>query len=67
MSNIEVPVVQPLENNPKMIKEQPSRLTHVLSSKTMSKSPIKIIPNKRKQTRTMRLAQDMQPYDLLAN
>ena len=33
----------------------------------MLSSPIKIIPNKKKQARTMRLAQGMQPYDLLAN
>ena len=33
----------------------------------MTRSPIKIISNKRKQTHTMRLALGMQPYDILAN
>ena len=60
-------MVQPLEYIPKTVEETPPRTTSTLLLKTMSRSPIKIIPNKRKQTRTMRLAQGMQPYDLLAN
>ena len=65
--SIEVPVVQPLENIPKFFEEVPPRTTSTLPPKTMSKSLIKIIPNKRKQACIMRKAQGMQPYDLLAN
>ena len=67
ISDIETPVVQPVRNNPKIVQELPPKINPVLTPKTMSNSPIKIIPNKRKQARTMRLAQGMQPYDLLAN
>jgi hypothetical protein len=64
---MEVPIAHSLENVPKPVEEMQPIATLVLSPKTMMRSPIKTIPNKRKQTRTMRLAMEMQLYDILAN
>jgi hypothetical protein len=44
--NMEVPVAHPLDNVPEPIKEMKPITNHVLPSKTMMRSPIKIIPNK---------------------
>jgi hypothetical protein len=63
----EVPVIHSLDNVPKPVEEMQPIATLVLPPKTMMRNPIKTIPNKRKQTRTMRLAIGMQPYDVLAN
>jgi hypothetical protein len=65
--SMEVPVVHSLENVPEPIEEMQPITTPVLPPKTMTRGPIKIIPNKRKQTYTMRLALGMQLYDILAN
>jgi hypothetical protein len=65
--SMEVPVVPSLETVSKPVEEMQPIATPVLPPKTMIRNPIKTIPNKRKQTRTMRLAKGMQPYDVLAN
>jgi hypothetical protein len=65
--SMEVPVAHSLENVLKLVEEMQPIATPVLSPKTMMRNPIKTIPNKRKQTCTMRLAMGMQPYDVLAN
>jgi hypothetical protein len=64
---MEVPIAHSLENVPKPVEEIQPIATSNLLPKTMTRSPIKSFPNKRKQTRTMRLAIGMQPYDVLAN
>jgi hypothetical protein len=65
--NREVPVTPSLETVLKPVEEMQPIATPILPPKTMIRNPIKTIPNKTKQTRTMRLAMGMQPYDVLAN
>ena len=64
---MEVPITYSLENVPKPIEEMQPIATPVLPPKTMMRNPIKTIPNKRIQTRTMRLVMEMPPFDVLAN
>jgi hypothetical protein len=64
---MEVPIAHSLENVLKPVEEMQPIATPILPPKTMMRNPIKTIPNKRKQIRTMRLAMGMQPYDVLAN
>ena len=65
--SMEVLVAHSLEKVLKPFEEMQPIATLVLPPRTMMRNPIKTIPNKRKQTRTMRLAMGMQPYDVLAN
>jgi hypothetical protein len=65
--NMEVPITHPLDNVSKPVEEMQPIATPVLPPKTMTKGSIKTIPNKRKQTCTMRLAIRMQPYNILDN
>jgi hypothetical protein len=67
IQSTEVPITHSLENVPKPVEEMQPIATPVLPPKTMMRNPIKTIPNKRKQTCTMRLVIGMQPYDVLAN
>jgi hypothetical protein len=65
--SMEVPIAHSLENVPKPVEEIQPIAIPILPPKTMMRSPIKTIPNKRNQTCTMRLAMGMQLYDILAN
>jgi hypothetical protein len=65
--NMEVPITHSLDNVPKPVEEMQPIATPTLPPKTMIRSIIKTIPNKRKQTCTMKLAIGMQLYDILAN
>jgi hypothetical protein len=64
---MEVPVAPSVETVLKPVEKMQPIANPVLLPKTMIRNPIKTIPNKRKHTRTMRLAMRMQPYDVLAN
>jgi hypothetical protein len=65
--SMEVPVEPSVETVLKPVEEMQPIANPILLPKTMTRNPIKVIPNKRKHTRTMRLAMGMQPYDVLAN